>query len=132
MSNMTWGRPGAGGLGHAPGHKWSAGRVLVIAQMAMSVVLVMTAVIFTRNLLSIQSADPGFDRRNLVLFGIRPGTSGYAKARLASFYFNLEQRLAATPGVTAVGMASMRPDEHRRMVGERAAGRSDHDRRLLH
>jgi predicted permease len=109
MSNMTWGRPGAGGLGYAPGHKWSAGRVLVIAQVAMSVVLVMTAVIFTRNLLSIQSADPGFDRRNLVLFGIRPGTSGYDKARLPSFYFNLEQRLAATPGVTAVGMASMRP-----------------------
>jgi len=64
----------------APTRKWAAGRLLVIAQMAMSVVLVMTAVIFTRNLLAIQSADPGFDRRNLVLFGIRPGTSGYDKS----------------------------------------------------
>ncbi|MGI9074444.1 MAG: ADOP family duplicated permease [Bryobacteraceae bacterium] len=109
MSNATWVRPGAGGLGYAPGHKWNAGRLLVMAQMAMSVVLVMTAVIFTRNLLAIQSTDPGFDRRNLVLFGIRPGTSVYDKARLAQFYFNLEQRLAATPGVVAVGMASMRP-----------------------
>ncbi|MGA8028027.1 MAG: ABC transporter permease, partial [Bryobacteraceae bacterium] len=109
MSAATWSRPGAGGLGHSQGHKWSAGRVLVIAQMAMSVVLVMTAVIFTRNLLSIQSVDPGFDRRNLILFGIRPGTSGYDKARLASFYRNLEQRLAATPGVTGAGMASIRP-----------------------
>jgi predicted permease len=109
MSNATWVRPGAGGLGLAPGHKWNAGRLLVMAQMAMSVVLVMTAVIFTRNLLAIQSADPGFDRRNLVLFGIRPGTSGYDKRRLEQFYFNLERRLAATPGVAAVGMASMRP-----------------------
>ncbi len=109
MSKAIWVRPGAGGLGYAPGRKWSAGRVLVIVQMAMSVVLVLTAVIFARNLLSIQAADPGFDRRNLVLFGIRPGTSGYDKARLASFYFNLEQRLAATPGVEAVGMASIRP-----------------------
>jgi putative ABC transport system permease protein len=103
MSKTTWGRQGASGLGHARGHKWSVGRTLVMAQMAMSVVLVMTAVIFTRNLLSIESADPGFDRRNLVLFGIRPGTSGYEKVRLVAFYFNLEQRLAATPGVTAVG-----------------------------
>lgn len=109
ISRTTWGRPGAGGLGHAPGHKWSAGRLLVMAQMAMSVLLVLTAVVFTRNLLSIQSADPGFDRRNLILFGIRPGTSGYDKTRLPSFYFNLEQRIAATPGVMGVGMASMRP-----------------------
>jgi predicted permease len=109
MSKATWVRPGAGGLGLAPGNKWNAGRLLVMAQMAMSVVLVMTAVMFTRNLLAIESTDPGFDRRNLVLFGIRPGTSGYDKSRLAQFYFNLEQRLAATPGVAALGMASMRP-----------------------
>ncbi|HEX4808266.1 MAG TPA: ABC transporter permease [Bryobacteraceae bacterium] len=108
LSSATWGRPGASGLGIA-GRKWSVGRALVMAQMAMSVILVLTAVVFTRNLLSIQSADPGFDRRNLVLFGIRPGTSGYDKARLPSFYFNLEQRLAATPGAAAVGMASVRP-----------------------
>jgi predicted permease len=109
MSNATWVRPGAGNVGHSSRRKWSAGRLLVIAQMAMSVVLVMTAVIFTRNLLVIESADPGFDRRNLVLFGIRPGTSGYSESRLPQFYFNLEQHLAATPGVAAVGMASMRP-----------------------
>jgi predicted permease len=109
MSKASWVRPGAGNVGCTPGHKWSAGRLLVMAQMAMSVVLVMTAVIFTRNLLAIQSADPGFDRRNLVLFGIRPGTTGYDKSRLPQFYFNLEQRLAATTGVAAVGMAGGRP-----------------------
>ena len=109
MSKTNWVRPGAGGLAYAPVNKWNAGRLLVMAQMAMSVVLVMTAVIFTRNLLAIQSVDPGFDRRNLVLFGIRPGTSGYDKSRLAQFYFNLEQQLMATPGVAAAAMASMRP-----------------------
>ena len=109
MARGNWVRSGAGNVGFAPTRKWAAGRLLVIAQMAMSVVLVMTAVIFTRNLLAIQSADPGFDRRNLVLFGIRPGTSGYEKSRLPQFYFNLEQQLAATPGVSAVGMASVRP-----------------------
>jgi predicted permease len=109
ITGASWVRPGAGTFGNITRHKWNAGRLLVMAQMAMSIVLVMTAVIFTRNLLTLQSADPGFDRRNLVLFGIRPGTSGYEKSQLPQFYFNLEQQLAATPGVAAVGMASMRP-----------------------
>jgi predicted permease len=109
ITGASWVRPGAGSLGNITRHKWNVGRLLVMAQMAMSIVLVMTAVIFTRNLLALQSTDPGFDRRNLILFGIRPGTSGYDQSQLPQFYFNLEQRLTATPGVAAVGMASMRP-----------------------
>jgi predicted permease len=102
-------KTGNGALGYTLGGKSKIGGLLVIAQMAMSVVLVITAVIFARHLLALRSADPGFDRRNLVLFGIRPGTSGYDGSRLPQFYFNLEQRLAGTPGVTAVGMGSNRP-----------------------
>ncbi len=83
--------------------KGNSGRLLTLGQMAMSVVLVMSAVLFTRNLTSIESSDPGFDRRNLILFDIRPvGQSD-------RFYFNLEQQLAATPGVSNVGIASVRP-----------------------
>ena len=89
--------------------RWNSGRVLTLSQMAMSVVLVMCAVLFTRNLSAIQSGDPGFDRRNLILFDIRPGTSGYAKSKLQNFYFNLERQLAATPGVNNVGLCSIRP-----------------------
>ncbi len=127
VSKVNWVRLGAGDSGYTPRHKWSAGRLLVMVQMAMSVVLVLTAVIFTRNLLAIQSIDLGFDRRNLVLFGVRPGASGYDKARLPQFYFNMEQRLAATPGVAGVGMDSMRPMniggswEHVRLAGENGA-----------
>lgn len=90
-------------------HKWNAGRILTLGQMAMSVVLVMSAVLFTRNLLAIQSADPGFDRRNMILFNLRPGTSGYDRSRLENFYFNLERRLSETQGVTDVGLSSIRP-----------------------
>ena len=75
----------------------------------MSVVLVLAAVIFTRNLLAIESADPGFDRRDLVIFGIRPGTSGYEESKLLPFYFHLQERLAQTPGVAAAGLSSVRP-----------------------
>jgi len=102
-------REGTGVLGYSGHSRWTGGRLLILAQMAMSVILVMTAVMFTRNLMAIEHSDPGFDRRNLVMFGLRPGTSGYNKSQLAGFYFNIEQRLAATPGVEAAGLASMRP-----------------------
>jgi predicted permease len=109
LPSAPWLKQGAGSIGYPARRRWNSGRLLVLGQMAMSVVLVMCAVIFTRNLLAIQSADPGFDRRDLILFDIRPGTSGYEKASLQHFYFNLQQRLAATPGVAAVGLASIRP-----------------------
>lgn len=104
-----WLKEGAWNVAREGRRPWNAGRILVLAQMAMSVVLVMAAVIFTRNLLSIESSDPGFDRRNLIIFGTRPGTSGYDKTQLPRFYFELEHRLAATPGVAQVGLNWMRP-----------------------
>lgn len=100
---------GAGSIGALSRHEWNSGPWFVTFQMALSVILVMTAITFTRNLAAIQSTDPGFDRRNLILFNTRPGTSGYDQARLGPFYFNLEQRLQATPGVSSVGLASIRP-----------------------
>lgn len=107
--DSSWLRQGAGNVGVLSHRGWNRVRLFATLQMALSVILVMTAVIFTRNLVAIQSSDPGFDRRNLVLFDIRPGASGYDKQRLEQFYFNLEQRLRATPGVSTVGLASMRP-----------------------
>ena len=102
-------KEGSGSIGTVAARKWSTGKALVLAQMAMSVVLVLAAVVFTRNLIGIESADPGFDRRHLILFNIRPGTSGYDTSRLEQFYFNLSQQLSVTPGITQVGLASMRP-----------------------
>lgn len=104
-----WLKEGAGSLGGAARHRWGPGRVLILVQMAMSVVLVMSAVLFMRNLLAVQFADPGFDRSNLILFSVRPGTSGYDESRLPGFHAELERRLAETPGVKAAGLASHRP-----------------------
>ncbi|HVY92565.1 MAG TPA: ABC transporter permease [Bryobacteraceae bacterium] len=102
-------REGTGVLGYSGLTRWTGGRLLVLVQMAMSVILVMTAVMFTRNLLAIENADPGFDRRNLVMFGLRPGTSGYETSRLPIFYSNVEKRLSTIPGVEVAGLASTRP-----------------------
>ncbi len=107
--DASWLKEGGGSIGSGARQKWASGRMLIVAQMGMSVVLVMAAVIFTRNLRAIETDDPGFDRRNLVIFGVRPGTSGYDKERLPQFYFELEKRIAETPGVAGAGLAWMRP-----------------------
>jgi predicted permease len=108
-TDTSWLRSGAGSTGVLSRGGWAGGRVFVTFQMALSVILVMSAVVFTRNLTGIQSHNLGFDRRNLVLFGLRPGTSGYDKFRLPQFYFNLEQRLQSVPGVASAGLAAVRP-----------------------
>ncbi len=107
--DAAWLRQDTRTIGLVSRSVWNSGLIFASFQMALSVILVMTAVIFTRNLVGIQSADPGFDRKNLIVFGVRPGTSGYHNSRLAQFYRSLEQRLQTTPGVSAAGIASMRP-----------------------
>ncbi|HAX44532.1 MAG TPA: ABC transporter permease [Bryobacteraceae bacterium] len=109
LGAASWLKEGPGSIGHAARRKWNAGRLLLLAQVAMSVVLVMTAIVFTRNLKSIETTDPGFDRRNLVMFGIRPGTSGYTGEQLPPFYQTLERRLAEVAGVSHVGLAGTKP-----------------------
>ncbi len=89
--------------------RWRTGRVLVVSQIAFSLLLVTAAVLFTVNLRGAESEDVGFDRRNLVLFGIRPGTSGHEKSRLPQFYEAVERRLLEIPGVQRAGLAWMRP-----------------------
>ena len=107
--DASWLKHGAGNIGVSSRSAWTSRRLFVILQMALLVVLVMTAVLFTGNLAGIQSSDPGFNRRNLILFGTRPGASGYGTERLAGFYFHLERRLQETPGVSVVGIAAIRP-----------------------
>lgn len=99
----------SGALASSALRRWSAGPWLVVAQMAFSLVLVCAAILFTANLRRLASQDLGFPTGNLLLFDLRPGTSGYAAEDLPRFYANLEQQLAATPGVASVGLIRFRP-----------------------
>lgn len=93
--------------GKAPG-RWTAARVLVAAQVALTLLLVAAAALFARNLGGIRNIDAGFERANLLLFDLAPGESGYTGERLAQFYVALQRQLPTAPGVTAAGLASIR------------------------
>jgi len=81
---------------------------LVIAQVTLSLLLLIGAGLFTKSLGNLRNLGPGFPAQNLVGFEIDPSYSGYSVPRLKAFYPQLLDALASIPGVQSTGLASMR------------------------
>jgi predicted permease len=87
--------------------KWlSLGDSLVIAQVALAIVVLVGAGLLVRTLQNLKDINPGFDTRNLLTFGVNPALIGYKAPQMNEFYGNLQQRVAALPGVESVSYAS--------------------------
>jgi predicted permease len=86
-----------------------ASRGLVIAQMALSIVLLVCAGLFLRDLKTATSVNKGFISDNLLIADVDPGLQGYARPRTEDFYRQLAERLRALPGVRAVGFTDEVP-----------------------
>ena len=84
-------------------------RGLVVTQMALSIILLVCAGLFLRDLKAATSVDKGFNASNLVLADLDPGLQGYDRARSEIFYRSLTERLRAMPSVRAVGFAATVP-----------------------
>jgi predicted permease len=76
-----------------------AGRVLVVAQIALSVLLLSAAGLYLRTLDNLKQIDAGFDTERLLVFQVNPGFAGYKDAQLAAFYDQVQTSLTALPGV---------------------------------
>ncbi len=83
----------------------SLNQMLVIAQIAISLVLVACAGLFVRTLSKLQSMDMGFTRENVLVFQLNAKQAGHRPAELLSFYRELEQRFSTIPGVISVAEA---------------------------
>jgi predicted permease len=79
---------------------------LAIAQVALSMVLVVLAGLFTMSLANISSVDPGLRTDGVVTFSVSPLRSGYSVPGSAALFERLEEELAALPGVTAVASST--------------------------
>jgi len=84
-------------------------RGLVIAQVAGSLVLLIVAGLFVRNLRRAELVDLGFDQHHLLNARMDPGQIGYDLPHTGAFYDELVKRLSAIPGVESVGMAFTTP-----------------------
>ena len=82
-------------------------RGLVVVQVALSLLLLVGAGLFVRTLLNLQQVEPGFNAKNLLIFGIQPGLIGYKDEKLVHLYERTTERLQAIPGVQAVTFSRM-------------------------
>jgi predicted permease len=84
-------------------------RVLVVAQLALSLLLLVGAGLFARSLFNLLRVDPGFRSERLLTFAIDPALNGYSTERGFVLFRDLQDRLARLPGVVAAGAASPGP-----------------------
>jgi predicted permease len=82
-------------------------RCLVVTQVALSLLLLIGAGLFLRTLLNLQRVEPGFNTRNLLLFGVQPGLIGYKDEKLSQLYQEMAERIEAVPGAQAVTFSRM-------------------------
>jgi len=82
-------------------------KVLVAAQVMLSLLLLIGAGLFVRSLANLKMLDPGFRVGNLVQFRVSPQVVGYDTNRTAAFLQRLADRLRALPGARSVGMAQV-------------------------
>jgi predicted permease len=91
-------------------------KTLVVAQVALSLVLLVGAGLFTRTLRNLQRVELGFNRTHLILFGINGMAAGHDRAQVAALYARMHARLAALPGILGATFSQV-PTLGREMVG---------------
>jgi predicted permease len=91
--------------GPSRGLRLDLGKALLVAQVAMSLSLLIAAGLFVRTLANLEGENIGFDRHNLLLFGIDPTQAGYHGDRLATVYEEVRKRIEVVPGVRSASLS---------------------------
>jgi predicted permease len=100
-------------------------RSLIVAQVAMSLLLLISAGLFVRTLGNLKSVDAGFNRQSLLLFRLNPRLSGYEGRQIATLYQRILERIRAIPGVRSATLSRQALLSGRRMIsGITLQGRS--------
>jgi len=97
---------GSAGTAKATGRRVGLGSCLVVAQVALSVVMLAGAGLIVRTLTNLRKVNPGFDTHNVLLFGINPTLAGYKAERIQNLYRELQASLSSVPGVISASYSS--------------------------
>jgi predicted permease len=84
-----------------------ARKMLVAGQVAFTLLLLASAFLFSRTLLNLRKQNLGVRTENVVTFAISPILNGYDAARSVALIDQLRARIAAVPGVRAVGSSEL-------------------------
>lgn len=83
-----------------------SGRLLVIAQVAISLVLLFGATLFVRSLRNLLAQALGYDREHLLMVKLDPAAAGYKGAAAIALYERIREQFAALPGVRGVTLSN--------------------------
>ena len=93
----------------------SAGRLvslrsaLILVQVAISLPLIVSAVLLMKSLQNLRARDTGFNKENVLFASVNPALNGYTKERSAAFFDELLTRTRALPGVKSASLATDSP-----------------------
>lgn len=82
-----------------------AQNVLLVAQIAMSFLILAAAGLFVRTLNNLHSVRLGYARENILLFSLNARQAGHRDPEINTFYANLRKRLESIPGVSSATLA---------------------------
>ena len=97
------------GVAADPKSRRRAGHALVVAQVALSLVVLSAAALFVRHLTALRNVDAGFDRDSVLLVSLNPQGSGYEAIELSRRYEELLARIQAIPGVRSATLSAVTP-----------------------
>jgi predicted permease len=82
------------------------GKSLLVAQVALSLVLLIGSGLFLRTLHNLRHVDVGFNPNNLLLFRVSPELNGYDETRSVALFDQIFERVGAVPGVRSVALTN--------------------------
>ena len=88
------------------GARSTLGKALLVAQVAISLMLLIGAGLFLRTLRNLRQVDVGFNPKNVVLFRVNPSLNRYDAARQQLLYDRIDERLRAIAGVGSVAWSN--------------------------
>jgi putative ABC transport system permease protein len=91
------------------GHRAHARGLLVMAQVALSVVALTGAGLFLRSLRNAEAVDPGFDAAHMATLALNVKARGFTEAQGRAYYARVIERAASLPGVAAATLAFNAP-----------------------
>lgn len=82
---------------------------LIVAQVALSLILLVGAGLFTRTLQKLRSVDPGFRTRGMLNARLSAKPGGYHHVDFAAYYRQLAERVSSLPRVSSAAIVHMQP-----------------------
>jgi predicted permease len=121
----------ANGRGVIEGSKFGLGKALVVAQVALSLVLVVGAGLMLSTFFRLETLDAGFDREHVLLVDVDLRNGNYPQERRGAAMREMLEHLRAVPGVRSASVSNMIPvsgsfwNENLEIEGYTSKGRED-------